>query len=151
LVVFKDSGENQAFLDHGELHTFRDFEKKCPHRNQLSHGHAEGNVFGSSGAQSDVSLQFARPNDGAVEESKGESGSGLDTNRVLIVFVSPQSSKICVTPAVQSFGKVWLELDSMFASADEVSNNPFDGLSVGLLWTVGEASDLMDSKLDIGF
>ena len=56
LVVFKDSGENQAFFDHGEFHTFRDFEKKCPHRNQFSHGHAEGNIFGRSGAQSDVSL-----------------------------------------------------------------------------------------------
>jgi len=89
LVVFKDSGENQAFFDHCEFHTFRDFEKKCPHRNQFSHGHAECNIFGSSGAQGDVSLQFARPNDGAVEASKGESGSGLDTNRVLIVFISP--------------------------------------------------------------
>jgi len=50
LVVFKDGGENQAFFDHGEFHTFRDFEKKCLHRNQFSHGNAEGDIFGGSGA-----------------------------------------------------------------------------------------------------
>jgi len=38
----------------------------------------------------------------------------------------------------------------MFVSADEVSNNPFDGSGMGLLRAVAEASDLVDSELDIG-
>ena len=56
LVVFKDGGENQTLFDDRQLYAFQDFEKKCPHRNQFSHGHAECAVFGSGGAQSDVGL-----------------------------------------------------------------------------------------------
>ena len=78
LVVLKDSGADQALGDELHVEPGSNLLEKGTHGEKLPHGHAKCDVLRSSGAESDLRLKLACPNDGAAKECERVAGPRLD-------------------------------------------------------------------------
>ncbi len=68
LVVFKYSGADQAVGNEFHVQLGSEFLEQGAHGEQLPHGHTESNILRSSAAESNFSLEFAGPNNGAASQ-----------------------------------------------------------------------------------
>ena len=150
LVVFKDSGAHQAFSHNSELKLGADLLEEGTHGNEFAHGHAESNILTGGAAESDVGLQLGLPDDGATKQSQSKTSARLDRNGVLVIFVSIEAGEVSVDITVQTLTEIRSEENALVTCVDEVPNDTLQGLTMRLPGGMGEASDLVDSKLDVG-
>ena len=149
LVVLKHCGTNQGGVSTFQLHLSTDFLEQSPHGKDLSHGHAEGYIFSCSGAQSLVCLQLAGPQNGAPKQCQSEPCSGPHTDWILVIFMTPQSGKVSIQLAVQSFLQVGHKLQPSVPCFHQVADNVLDCLAMGFLGTVGKSTHLVNCKLKV--
>ena len=136
-------------LDECKIQLGSNLLQQGPHGEQLSHGHAEGNILSSSGGEADLILELGRPQDGTATQGQHKPSPGLDRGWVLLIFVAMQSTEVGINLTVQSF--IWLgdKLKTSFSCVQKVPYNALDCLAMGVSGTVAKASCLMDSKLDV--
>ena len=91
-------------------------------------------------------LQLALPDDGAAEQCQGESRPGLDRDWILFVLMTPESCKVGVDKAIQPLGEIRGEYGALFGGANEIPQDAFDRLGVGLSGAVGETCHLPPSE-----
>ena len=101
MVVFKDGGSNQTGGDGWNSEFVTDFKQKNSHGKKLPHGHAEGDIFCGGGRECDFSLEFGTPDDGTSKQGEYKASARSHRYRILVIFVSIQTGKICIYPAVK--------------------------------------------------
>ena len=148
--VLKDGRANKAGVMELQAKLATHFMEQGTHGQKFTHGGTEGNILGGSAAEGDVSLQLASPDDGTAKEGESESSARLHRDRVLVILITPESSKVSINIAVKPGGEIRCELGASEFSAIEVSEDAFDGLGMRLTWRVGESGSLMDGKLNVG-
>ena len=100
LVVLKHCGSNESGGGALQFHLGSDLLKKGTHGKDFSHGHAKCYILCCCGTKSLVSLQFARPQNGAAKEGESEPSSGTNTDWVLIILMTPQASEVGIYIAI---------------------------------------------------
>jgi len=114
------------------------------------HGHAESDIFSSSGAEGDVGLHLALPENRTSEEGQYETSSRFDGGRVLIILVSVLASKVCINKAVQTLIQLREKQYAFGRSLEKVSDDSFYSLAMGFARVVAETSGAVDGVLNIG-
>ena len=80
----------------------RQFIDEIDDGEEIFAGLAEGDVFGFHGGESDCSLEFTDPNDGAVAEIDDVAGTAAGAVWVLWRLVVPETAEVGVGIAVES-------------------------------------------------
>jgi hypothetical protein len=67
-VVFEDGGTDKTGLEKASPQFSANLLEQCSHEEDFPHSHAECDIFCSSASESDFSLQFALPDNGASKQ-----------------------------------------------------------------------------------